>query len=66
MSVLDRLAHFQNRRDEAPNQALARELTESSDQAGIRKIAQNLWSANVEVQSDCVKVLYEIGAIELG
>src|SRR5713226_4722379 len=64
MSVLDRIAHFQNRRDEAPNQALARKLAEKRDKAGIREIAQNLWNENADVQSDCVKVLYEVGALE--
>jgi hypothetical protein len=64
MSVLDRIAHFQNRRDEAPNQVLARELAEKRDKAGIRVIAQNLWNDDDDVQSDCVKVLYEVGAIE--
>jgi hypothetical protein len=64
MSVLDRIAHFQNRRDEVPNQELARELAEKRDKAGIREIARNLWNENADVQSDCVKVLYEVGAIE--
>ncbi len=64
MSILNRLAYFQNRRDEAPNQALARELAESRDRVGIREIAKNLWNANAEVQSDCVKVLYEVGVLE--
>ena len=64
MSVLDRIAYFQNRRDEAPNQALAKELAEKKDKAGIREIAKNLWNDNPEIQSDCVKVLYEVGALE--
>jgi hypothetical protein len=64
MSVLDRIAHFQNRRDEVPNQELARELAEKRDKAGIREIARNLWNENADVQGDCVKVLYEVGAIE--
>jgi len=31
MSVLDRIAHFQNRRDEVPNQELARDLAKKKD-----------------------------------
>jgi hypothetical protein len=61
MSVLDKIAHFQNRRDEVPNQELARELASTKDRKGIREIAENLWHENAQVQSDCLKVLYEIG-----
>ncbi len=61
MSVLDRIAFFQNRRDEVPNQQLAKELAEKENKAGIKEIAQNLKHKNQNVQSDCLKVLYEIG-----
>lgn len=61
MSVLNNIAYFQNRRDEVPNQELARELAEFKNEAGIREIAENLWHKNQNVQSDCLKVLYEIG-----
>jgi hypothetical protein len=64
MSVLDQIAHFQNRRDEIPNQQLARRLAETEDAAGIREIAENLWNKNSDVQSDCIKVLYEIGYLK--
>jgi hypothetical protein len=64
MSVLKRIAHFQNRRDEAPNQELARELVEKKNKKGIREIAENLWNSNQNVQSDCLKVLYEIGFLK--
>lgn len=64
MSVLNRLATYQSRRDEAPNQELARELAEKKDRKGIREIAQNLWSDNANVKSDCLKVLYEIGYLD--
>jgi phage shock protein PspC (stress-responsive transcriptional regulator) len=63
MSVLDKIAYFQNRRDEVPNQELARELAASGDAAGIKEIADNLWHKNKSVSSDCLKVLYEIGYI---
>jgi hypothetical protein len=46
-----------------PNQELARELSETENKSGIREIAQNLWNKNKSVQSDCLKVLYEIGYI---
>ncbi len=61
MSALQRIAYFQNRRDEVPNQELARELAQKQDRAGIREIAEGLHHKNPNVQSDCIKVLYEIG-----
>jgi hypothetical protein len=64
MSVLNRIAYLQNRRDEVPNQELARELAEQKDRAGIREIAENLWNRNKNIQADCIKVLYEIGYID--
>ena len=64
MSVLDRLASSLHRRDEVPNQELARDLSAKKDNAGIREIAENLWNKNKNVQADCIKVLYEVGAIE--
>jgi len=61
MTVLNKIAYFQNRRDEVPNQELARELVESKDTAGVREIAENLWNKDRNVANDCIKVLYEIG-----
>ena len=65
-SILPRLAHSQNRRDEELNVALAKELAAARDTAGIREVVRNLWNVDAEVQSDCVKVLYEVGALEPG
>jgi hypothetical protein len=64
VSALNRLAHFQNRRDEVPNQKLARDLAAAKDKTGIREIAENLWNKDRGIQADCLKVLYEIGYIE--
>jgi len=61
MSVLNRIAYFQNRRDEVPNQEAARELAQTRNAADIREIAENLWNKEANVQSDCLKVLYELG-----
>jgi hypothetical protein len=62
-SVLDQIAYYQGRRDEVPNQELARRLAETRDRSGIGEIAANLHHANPNVQSDCLKVLYKIGYI---
>lgn len=63
MTAINGIAYYQNRRDEVPNQELARQLAESEDKAGIHEIAENLWNKNKNVRSDCLKVLYEIGYI---
>ena len=52
------------RRDEVPNQELARDLATKKDKAGIREIAENLWNKDKNIQADCIKVLYEIGYLE--
>ncbi len=64
MSVLERIAYHQDRRDERPNQELARDLARREDRKGIEEIAANLWSSDRNVQSDCLKVLYEIGYLK--
>ncbi len=66
MSTLEKIAFYQDRRDEVPNQLLARELAASRDADGIREIAANLGNKNKNVRSDCLKVLYEIGYLDPG
>jgi hypothetical protein len=61
MSVLERLACMQHRKDEIPNQELARELARKKDRKGIQEIADNLWNKDNNVQNDCIKVLYVVG-----
>lgn len=64
MSALDRIAFSLKRRDEAPNQELARDLAARKDAAGIAEIAANLTNKNKNISSDCLKVIYEIGYID--
>jgi hypothetical protein len=61
MSVLKNIAYYQNRRDEVPNQEVAKELAQTRNAADIREIVQNLSNKEPNVQSDCLKVLYELG-----
>lgn len=63
MSALERIAFYRGVRGEGPNQELARELAGARDLRGIDEIAANLWNKNRNVQSDCLKVLYEVGYI---
>lgn len=55
MSILNRLASSQNRRDEVPNQELAYDLAAKKDKAGIREVAENLWNKDKQIQSDGIK-----------
>ena len=64
MSVLVKLAHSLGRRDEVPNQEVARELAAKKDGKGICEIAENLWNKDKNIQADCIKVLYEVGSID--
>jgi hypothetical protein len=61
---LNKISFFQSRRDEIPNKLLAKELAAADNKAGIAEIADNLWNDNKNIQSDCLKVLYEIGYLK--
>jgi hypothetical protein len=64
MNALRKIAFYQNRRDEVPNQELAAELARTEDSEGIAEIATNLTNRNKSIQSDCLKVLYELGYLK--
>lgn len=59
--VIGRLASSLNRRDEAPNQELAKELTASKDKEAVKVLVSQLGNKDKAIQNDCIKVLYEIG-----
>lgn len=61
MSILTQLACALNRNDEAPNQALAQRIAEHGDADAVQELIVNLNHSNKAIQSDCIKVLYEIG-----
>lgn len=61
MSVLHQLATNLGRRDEVPNQELAARIVAASDAAAVSELVENLSNKDKNIQSDCVKVLYEIG-----
>lgn len=64
MSVMDRLAHNLGRKDDVPNQELARDLAEAKDSDGVAEIAAGLRHQDKRIQSNCIKVLYEIGYLD--
>lgn len=63
MTVLDRMATALNRRDEGPNQELARDIVRTHDTGAVRELVENLANSNRNIQSDCIKALDEIGTL---
>lgn len=64
MTVIDKLAISLNRRDEIPNLELAKQITDSDDRNAVRQLIENLNHKNKDIQSDCIKVIYEIGSLK--
>jgi hypothetical protein len=61
MKALDLIATSLNRRDDEPNQALAVEIISNKRNEWVKELVDNLSHKNKDIQSDCIKVLYEIG-----
>lgn len=64
MTVLSKLASALHRNDEQPNVALAREIFETHDAVAVQELVAALDHKDKGIQSDCIKVLYEIGALD--
>lgn len=63
MSVLNKLASAIGRRDEVPNQELAKALAKKPDAKAVKELVENLTNKNKDISHDCIKVLYELGAL---
>jgi len=61
MSVIQKLASSLGRRDEVPNQQLAEQIASKNDMKAVQELVENLSNKDKNIQSDCIKVLYEIG-----
>ena len=61
MTVLPKLSTSLNRRDEVPNQILAKEIVNKNDSKAVKELIENLDNKSRGIQHDCIKVLYEIG-----
>ena len=59
-NVISKLASSLNRRDEVPNQELAKEILLAQDKQAVKELVDNLANTKA-IQNDCIKVLYEIG-----
>jgi len=64
MSILHLLASSQNRRDEVPNQELAKNIVEINDMSAVKELVENLENKDKNIQSDCIKTLDEIGKLK--
>jgi len=63
MSIKDRLASSQNRRDEEPNIELALDIIATKDESAVAELIK-LLDGNKAIQNDSIKVLYEVGVLE--
>jgi len=61
MKALDLIASAQNRSDDAPNQQLANEIIKLNRIDWVKELVENLYNKDKNIQSDCIKVLYEVG-----
>ncbi|HRH50984.1 MAG TPA: hypothetical protein PLP23_19695 [Panacibacter sp.] len=64
MTIIDQLATSLKRRDEIPNQELAKQIAKSNDKKAVKELIDNLRNKNKDIQNDCIKVIYEIGAVK--
>lgn len=64
MKILDQLASLLGRRDEVPNEALAKKIAAKKDKDAIRELIALLQHKSKAVKGDVIKVLYEAGAVD--
>jgi hypothetical protein len=64
MSIINKLATSLNRRDEIPNQELAKQIAGDNDKHALNELFELLNGKNKAIQSDCIKVIYEIGMLK--
>lgn len=64
MIVIDNLATSLNRRDEVPNQELAKQIADKNDKHAVKELFENLHHRSKDIQSDCIKVICEIGILK--
>jgi len=60
LTVLDRISSAQGRRDELPNEQLAGDILRTGNKSAIAELVASLSNRDKRIQSDCIKVLYEI------
>jgi len=64
-NIIEKLATSLGRKDDVPNQELAKEVALKNDKEAIKELIDILSeSKDKKIQSDCIKTLYEIGYIK--
>lgn len=63
MKVIDQLASSLGRRDEVPNQELAKQIAANNDKTAVAELVMGLEHKNKDIQSDCIKTLDELGKL---
>lgn len=61
MSIISELATTLGRKDEVPNQELATKIATKKNKDAVNELIENLKNKDKNIQSDCIKVLYEVG-----
>jgi hypothetical protein len=64
MTAINEIACALGRRDDIPNQELAKRLAAGKDHAGVKELVEHLHDANPNIASDCIKTIYELGMID--
>ncbi len=64
MSVIDKLASSLNQRSDEVNKILAEEIANNNDSQAVQELVINLTNKKKDIQSDCIKTLYEIGELK--
>lgn len=61
MSVLNHISSAFYCRNEGPNKKLAQQIAQTHADDLVKELVDNLYNPDKSIQSDCIKVLYEIG-----
>ncbi len=63
MSIINQLASSLHRKDEVPNQELAKRIATKTDKEAVHELFELLQSKNKDIQHDAIKVIYEVGSL---
>jgi hypothetical protein len=64
MTIIKLLASSQGLKGNEANIALARHISQTDNKNAVRELVENLGNKDKNVQSDCIKTLYELGYIK--
>ncbi len=63
VTILSELVTSLGRRDQVYNQELARRIAAKGDKKAVTELVENLRNKDRNIQGACIKVLYEVGAL---